>query len=200
MFGLMSRKKRYTKEFLQGEQFEIGDYTYGRPEVYGLNQGAVLRVGKYCSFAGDVKIFLGDNHRMDWLSTFPFPAFADDWPAVRGNRDYFYSKGDVVIGNDVWVGQEAFILSGVTIGHGAVLGARAVVTRNVDPYTIVAGNPAKVIRKRFPEATIATMLELAWWDWPVEVVRENVQVLCSGDLETLVELSRRLASSLSGVK
>lgn len=184
------RKSSYTKDRLQGDCFDIGDFTYGIPDVYGQKQGSVLRIGKYCSIAGGVKIFLGDNHRLDWLSTFPFPAFAEDWPEVKGSREYFYSKGDVVIGNDVWIGQESFILSGVTIGHGAVIGARAVVANNVGPYAIVVGNPAREIRKRFSDAIISELLEIAWWDWPVEVIRKNVKVLCSGDIDALAELYR----------
>lgn len=198
LFVRGGKKGRYTRDLLQGEHYDIGAFTYGKPEVFGLNQGARLKIGKYCSFAGGVKIFLGDNHRLDWLSTFPFPAFADDWPAAAGNREYFATKGDVVIGSDVWVGQEAFLLSGVNIGHGAVIGARAVVASDIEPYAVAVGNPARVIRRRFSDAAITRLLELAWWDWPEAVIREHVHILCSGDLDALAALAALAAQHTTG--
>jgi len=187
---MLRRKKRikYTKEVLQGDCFRIGDYTYGVPEVLAQRQGAVLHIGKFCSIAGRVKIILGDNHRMDWLSTFPFPAFADDFPEVFGRNDYWFTKGDVVIGNDVWIGEEALILSGVTIGDGAVIGARSVVARDVEPYAIVVGNPAQVKRKRFPDEDIAKLLAVRWWDWPIEKIRAHLDILMDADIDSLVRV------------
>lgn len=130
--------------------------------------------------------FSGGGHRLDWATTFPFPGLKE-WPEAKGIEGYQPSRGDVTIGNDVWIGYGVTILSGVTVGDGAVLGAGAVMTRDVEPYAIVAGNPALAIGKRFDEETIRRLLALAWWDWPVEKVRANMRALCSGDLELLLE-------------
>lgn len=184
-FGLRPKKKRYTKDILQGDQFEIGDYTYGVPEVSALWQGARLKIGRFCCLAGGIKIILGDNHRLDWLTTYNFPIFPDQWPESAGIKDYWFTKGDVVIGNDVWIGQDVTILSGVTIGDGAVIGAGSVVAKDVEPYAIVVGNPARLVRKRFSEEAIARLLALKWWEWPEEKVRRHLRTLCSGDLEAL---------------
>ena len=121
-----------------------------------------MTVGAFCSIAEGVKVFLGGEHRTDWVTTFPFNVLWQDASGIPGHPK---SKGDVVIGNDVWVGTEALILSGVTIGDGAVVGARAVVAKDVPPYAIAAGNPASVVRKRFDEDTIAALLRIRWWDW-----------------------------------
>lgn len=175
-----------TRDNLIGECFAIGDYTYGIPEVDAQWQGAKLKIGRFCSIADGVKIILGDNHRMDWLTTFPFPAFPEQWPGVEDVQDYFTTKGDVVIGNDVWIGDGALILSGVTIGDGAVIGARSVVSKDVEPYALVAGNPARLVRKRFDDGTIAKLLSLAWWDWPLDKIKKNLRVLMGPDIDALV--------------
>ena len=183
------KKKKFTKDFLQGKCFEIGDYTYGVPDVHAQQQGAVLRVGKFCSFAGGVKIILGDNHRMDWVTTYPFPAFPDDWQGVEDIKDYWWTKGDVVIGNDVWVGEEAMILSGVTIGDGAVIGARAVVAKDVAPYSVVVGNPARTVKMRHDEDTIKLLLELKWWNWPHENIKKHLRfLLCRPNVAALKKI------------
>jgi len=155
------------------------------PEVYTWGEGRKLSVGKFCSFASFVKIFLGGGHRTDWISTYPFSVLNADFPNAVGILGHPVSKGDVVIGNDVWVGQGATIMSGVTIGDGAVLGAYSVVSKNVSPYTIVAGNPARSIRTRFSDSDIEFLLHLQWWDWPVEQINENVRLLCSDDISGL---------------
>jgi acetyltransferase-like isoleucine patch superfamily enzyme len=168
--------------------YEIGEYTYGHPVV--LYPDGKLKIGKFCSIAWNVTIFLGGNHRVDWIATYPFPTPDGRWPKVQDKEhEYLGSKGDVTIGNDVWIGSDVTILSGVTIGDGAVIGTGSVVTADVEPYAIVAGNPAKLIKKRFTDEEIATLLDVRWWDWPIEKVRENVDVLCSGDIVGLAAIS-----------
>ena len=119
---------------------------------------------------------------------FPFPAFAEQWPEVAGRKDYWFTKGDVIIGNDVWIGEDALILSGVTVGDGAVIGARSVVAKDVEPYAVVVGNPAQMKKKRFSDEIIAQLLIVAWWDWPIEKIREHLGILLSPDIEALLRL------------
>lgn len=168
--------------------FEIGVGTYGIPEVHDWPQGAMLRIGAYTSIADDVHIFLGGNHRMDWVSTYPFPAYVEE---ARHIPDFGTTKGDVVIGNDVWLGSGCVILSGVTVGDGAVVAARAVVTRDVEPYSVVAGNPARHLRWRFDEASRTALRAAAWWSWPEEEIRRVVHLLCSGDVEAFLDYACR---------
>ena len=188
----ISRRVMYTKDILKGDDFEIGDYTYGRPVVVRNVdvRGNKLRIGRFCSVGG-LTVELRGNHRMDHMTTYAFRAFPDDWPEaerLRSEEVDAVSRGDVVIGNDVWFGIGATVLSGVTIADGAVIGARAVVTRDVEPYAVVAGNPARVVGKRFDDDTIRRLLEIKWWDWPVEKIRRNLEVICSGDLARMLEL------------
>ncbi len=146
-----------------------------------------LVIGKFCSIACGAKfLFNSANHALSSLSTYPFPIFFDEWGLpVEDIPAAWDNKGDIVVGSDVWIGYEAVILAGVTIGDGAIIGARAVVTRDVPPYTIVGGVPAKPIRKRFDEDTIARLLQLRWWDWPEERIRENIQAIQTGRLDQL---------------
>lgn len=170
--------------------FGIGEYTYGRPKVRFPESGARLSIGRYGSIADKVEILLGGNHRTDWISTFPFPAFPDVWPGAA--TDYHATAGDVVIGHDVWLGSGAMILSGVTIGHGAVVAAHAVVTKDVPPYAIVGGNPARVIRFRFPDGDIETLLASAWWDLPRDQVRTLLPKLQSTNVADFAAAVRAL--------
>jgi len=172
---------RYTRDILKGNNFEIGEYTYGVPRVLTFGSTNRLTVGKFCSISAGVVIFLGGNHRADWISTYPFMEFLDEWPKAKGIKRHPSSKGDVVIGSDVRIRYGATILSGVTVGDGAVIGARAVVASNVEPYSIVAGNPARLIRKRFDDETILKLLEIKWWDWPVENIKKSLHIICSGN-------------------
>jgi chloramphenicol O-acetyltransferase type B len=168
--------------------FEMGPHTYGVPVVHDWKNGTRLKIGAYCSIAENVEIFLGGNHRTDWVSSYPFPAF---FPEVRHIRDHTLSRGDVVIGSDVWLCRNCTILSGVTIGHGAVVASGAVVTRDVEPYAIVAGNPARVIRYRFDEPTRKALLETAWWEWPEEEVRRVMDKLCSENIDDFLAYARQ---------
>jgi acetyltransferase-like isoleucine patch superfamily enzyme len=165
--------------------FSIGDHTYGRPKVRFADSGRNLTIGAYCSIADGVEIMLGGNHRTEWVATFPFGSFPDAWPG-EGIAYVPGTRGDVTIGNDVWIGSGALILSGVTIGHGAAIGARAVVTRDVPAYGVVAGNPAKLLRRRFDDATVAQLIEAAWWDLPERELRNLVPLLQSDRVRELI--------------
>lgn len=161
-------------------QYGIGRHSYGDLKVRQWGEGAKLQIGAFCSFASGVKIFLGGEHRVDWVTTFPFPAL---WKCDEARVDgHPHSKGDVIIGNDVWTGTEAIILSGVHVGDGAVIGARAVVTRDVPPYAIVAGNPARIIRMRFEPPQIERLLAMQWWNWEDEKIRGMLPLLLSDDI------------------
>jgi acetyltransferase-like isoleucine patch superfamily enzyme len=189
-----SRYLKWTKDILKGTEVEIGKYTYGMPTVitYAFISGqGKLKIGKFGSIAEEVTIHLGGNHRTDLITTYPFAAFIDDFPSARYLRIEdvaAVSKGDVTIGNDVWIGWGATILSGVTIGDGAVIGAEAVVTKDVEPYCIVAGNPARTIGKRFDEDTIRKLLEIKWWDWSSEKINDNLEVICSNNISKMCQL------------
>ena len=125
------------------------------------------------------------NHALDSLSTYVFPIFYEEWDHGMEVTEAWDHRGDIVIGNDVWIGYEAVILSGVTIGDGAIVAARSVVTRDVPPYTIVGGVPARPIRRRFDQETIDALLELRWWDWPLEKLSKSLRAIQAGDLEAL---------------
>lgn len=159
----------------------IGRFTYGVPRVLTFGPAPPrLDIGAFCSISGGVEILLNGDHRPDWVSTYPFRTqlrmdgmFEDGHPGTRG---------PVKIGNDVWLARDALILSGVTIGDGAVVAARAVVARDVAPYSVVVGNPARHAKFRFSEREVAALLELKWWDWPEAKIRQNIPLLCSGEV------------------
>lgn len=174
---------------------QYGAHTYGTPLVQWWGEEADLIIGKYCSIAKDVEIFLGGNHRTEWISTYPFPAFTD-WANDIPVRECCVSRGDVIIGNDVWIGSGAVILSGVTIGNGAVIGSHAIVTRNIPDYAIVAGNPARVVRIRFSAEQVAQLSSLAWWDWDTEKVRKNIGDILSEDIDNF--LCKHATNNLHG--
>ena len=164
----------------------VGEYTYGNPRVYHWGTENKLIVGKFCSIAERVTVFLGAYHRTDWFTTYPFGHIREtEFPKVKKDHGHPTSKGDVIIGNDVWIATGATILSGVTIGDGAVIATNSVVTKDVPPYTIVAGNPAKVVKKRFNDDVINKLLELKWWNKPQSEINEISDILCSNDIEKL---------------
>ncbi len=190
----------YLKNVISNPNIEIGDYTMyndfvNAPAAFEKNNvlyhypinGDHLNIGKFCSIACGAKfLFNSANHKMDSLSTYPFPLFFEEWGLDRKDvADSWDNKGDITVGNDVWIGYEAVILAGVTVGDGAIIGARAVVTKDVPPYAIVGGVPAKLIKKRFSEETIASLLEIQWWNWSKEKIAENIAAIKSGSLEHL---------------
>ena len=190
----------YLKSVVDNLNIEIGEYTIYNDFVndpcdfeknnvlyhYPIN-GDKLKIGKFCSIAcGSKFLFTSGNHTLGSLSTYTFPIFFDEWGLDAKNiRSAWDNKGDIVIGNDVWIGYEAVILSGVTIGDGAIIGTRAVVTKDVPPYTIVGGVPAKPIRRRFDDETIAELLRLRWWDWDKEKISRNISAIQSGNIAAL---------------
>ncbi|MEQ8277395.1 MAG: CatB-related O-acetyltransferase [Deltaproteobacteria bacterium] len=176
------RRRRLVEEGV----LEIGEHTYGCPHIV-THRGdtARVKIGDFCSLAADIEILVGGNHRVDWVSTFPFRAmfrlegaFEDGHPAT---------KGDVVIGNDVWVGRGAKILSGVHVGDGAAIAGYALVVKDVPPYAIVGGNPAKVIRRRFEDDQIDALLRIAWWKWPLDEILSEVPALQCDDIAGFIE-------------
>jgi acetyltransferase-like isoleucine patch superfamily enzyme len=161
----------------------VGRGTYGNPQIMEFGDATTLKVGSFCSIAQNVRIFLGGEHRTDWITTYPFPHMRASAHHIPGHPT---SKGDVIIGHDVWIGYGATILAGVTIGNGAVIGACAVVTKDVPPYAIVAGNPAKLIRFRFTESEIAALQQLAWWNWDDAQIDRAMPFLLAGNVAALV--------------
>lgn len=190
----------YLKNVISNPNIIVGDYTMYNDSIndpkdfetnnvlyqYPINRDK-LKIGKFCSIACGTKfLFNSANHALDSLSTFPFPLFFEEWNLEKEKvTEAWDNRGDIVIGNDVWIGYEAVILSGVTIGDGAIIGTRAVVTKDVPPYTIVGGVPAKSIRKRFDEKVIEALLKIKWWDWTEEKVARNIENIKTGCIERL---------------
>lgn len=164
-------------------QYRIGPHTYGSPEVYFYLNNAQLIIGDYCSIASEVGIFLGGEHHPEWVTTYPFGAL---W-SEHDSADQPRTRGDVTIGNDVWIGRGANIMSGVTIGDGAVIGARALVVKDVPPYGIVGGNPAKLLRTRFAPEIVEKLLAIRWWDWPEARVRRAGALLQGPDIAGFID-------------
>ena len=176
----------FTKDLLAGKKYQIGAYTYGLPQVV-WDEDANLFIGKFCSIAGGVKIYLGGNHRVDWVSTYPFNSFNNLFPDARGISGHPTTKGDVIIGNDVWIGDNSTIFSGVNISDGAVIAAGSVITKNIGPYELWAGNPARLIKKRFDDESIKKLLLIRWWEWEIEKINTIAPLLCSDDIQAFIK-------------
>ncbi|MCI5564501.1 MAG: CatB-related O-acetyltransferase [Clostridiales bacterium] len=194
------RQTVYLKNVIAGPNIEVGEYTiyndFARdPRDFEKNNvlyhypinGDRLVIGKFCSIACGAKfLFTSGNHTMKSLANYTFPIFFDEWGLdAKDICRAWDNKGDTVVGNDVWIGYEAVVLSGVTIGDGAVIGARAVVTRDVPPYTVVGGVPAGPIRRRFDDATVERLEALRWWDWDEAKIQRNIPLIQSGNLAAL---------------
>jgi len=193
----------FLKPLVDRPNVVIGDYTYydnpeGGPErfledcvrYHFEHLGDRLVIGRFCAIAARVQFIMnGANHALAGLSTYPFPIFANGWedPTVDWSKE---SRGDTVVGNDVWIGTEAMILPGVTIGDGAIIGARAVVGTDVPAYGIAVGNPARTIRRRFDDVTIARLLDIAWWNWSAEKIAANLDAIRGGDIGALERAAR----------
>lgn len=166
------------------EKVEIGDFTYGFPIVRSWGENARLKIGKFCSIGEHVQIYLGGNHRTDWLTTYPFNVLLkDQYPGIDG--ECAATKGDVIIGNDVWIANDVLILSGVTIGDGAVIAAGAVVTKDVTSCSFMAGDPAEQKRILWNKGMAVGM---RWWDWPLYKLTEAIPILMSSDIDELIRL------------
>lgn len=154
-----------------------------------------LIIGSFCSIGTGVSFVMAGNqgHRHDWITSFPF-FYMDEEPAFTDAINAYQPAGDTVIGNDVWIGAEAMIMPGIKVGDGAVIGSRALVTKNVEPYTIVGGNPAKVIKQRFSDDEVEKLLEMKWWDWSQEQLKGAMPLLCSGDIAALYTYWKGLAA------
>ncbi|MEL6660686.1 MAG: CatB-related O-acetyltransferase [Bacteroidota bacterium] len=186
----------FLKNVVTNPNIIVGDYTYyddfETVENFEKNvkylfdfTGDKLIIGKFCMIASDVTFIMnGANHLSDAISTYPFAIFGADWANAMEGKEYPV-KGDTTVGNDVWIGYGATIMPGVTIGDGAIIATKAVVTKDVAPYSIVGGNPAQEIRKRFPEEMIKTLLDISWWDWPIEKITEQVQSLTGKNIAAL---------------
>lgn len=190
----------YLKNVITNPNITIGDYTMYNDFVndprdfqknnvlyhYPINHDRLV-IGKFCSIACGAKfIFTSANHTLKSLSTYPFPLFFEEWGLDKADvADSWDNKGDIVVGNDVWIGYEAIIMSGVTIGDGAIIGTRAVVTKDIPPYTIVGGVPAKPIRKRFADDIVSSLLEIKWWEWETEKIKRNISAIQNGCIDEL---------------
>lgn len=190
----------YLKHVITNPHITVGDFTMYNDFVndptlfeknnvlyhYPINHDK-LQIGKFCSIACGAKfLFNSANHTLSSLTTYPFPLFFQEWGFEKKDvTNAWDNKGDIIIGNDVWIGYEAVILAGVTIGDGAIIGTRAVVTKNVPPYTIVGGVPAKPIKKRFSEETISALLKIQWWSWSEERIARNIGAIQCGNIEQL---------------
>lgn len=182
--SFIKQQKKFHRKY---PDYSLGFGTYGLPLIHDTHGGNILEIGSFCSIASGVQIFLGNMHRTDWVSSYPFPAFFEE---ARHIPDYEVSRGKVVIGHDVWLCADCTILSGVTIGNGAVVASGAIVTRDVEPYAVVAGNPARTIKFRFDERVRSELLMAAWWDWPITEILSVVEILCSDRVEDLLKYAR----------
>jgi len=172
----------------KGLLIEVGSHSYGVPIIKKWDNLTKLKIGDYCSIADNVVIFLGGEHRMDWISTYSFTTFYEEAKEFAGFKG---TKGDIIIGNDVWIGSGVTIMSGVTIGDGAVIGAKTVVAKDVKPYSIIVGNPAKEIKKRFTDEQIEKLLQIKWWDWEDSKIKQNMKYICNTNVQKLWEISKK---------
>jgi virginiamycin A acetyltransferase len=188
----------FLKNIVTNPNIIIGDYTYyddfENVENFEKNikyhfdfLDDKLIIGKFCMIASDVKFIMnGGNHLTNSLTTYPFAIFGNGWKKAMEGKSYPH-KGDINIGNDVWIGYNATIMAGVTIGDGAIIATNATVIKDVEPYSIVGGNPAQVIKKRFSEDMISTLLELKWWNWDIEKITKNIQNLTENNFKNLTD-------------
>lgn len=196
----------FIKNVITAPNIQVGDYTYyddpEDPAGFEKNNvlfnwpefGDRLIIGKFCAIASGVRFIMGSaNHRIGSVSTYPCHVFGGAWAEnTPPHLSQLPFKGDIVVGNDVWIGRESVIMPGIQIGDGAIVAACSVVTRDVEPYTLVGGNPARLIRKRFDEELIQLLRELRWWDFPPEKLAEFLPVLCDEDLSRVRERLRRM--------
>ena len=187
----------YIKNTVHHPQIEIGDYTYyDDPEdsenfernvlyLYPFIDDKLI-IGKFCAIATGVKFIMnGANHKISGFSTYPFQIFGHGWERVTPKSEEFPHKGDTVVGHDVWLGYQSMVMPGVQIGHGAIVATQSLVVRDVEPYTIVGGNPARQLKQRFDQDTIEELLAIAWWDWNIEKISRNLEAIVAADINAL---------------
>lgn len=191
----------FLKNFIKATNIHIGEYTYfddvrNGPEffeqynvLYNYDSSKVkLVIGKFCAIAAETRFIMTGDHKLDAISTFPFPIFQQGWEQLYPISE-LPVKGDIIVGNDVWFGYDSLIKNGVTIGDGAIIAARAVVVKDVPPYAVVAGNPAKVVKLRFDESVISRLLKIAWWNWRIEKINEHLPLICGLNVDALEKAS-----------
>jgi len=189
------RRVVFIKNFVKSPNIIVGDYSYyddpvdpegfERNVLYNYERDRLI-IGKFCAIATGVKFIMnGANHKLDGISTYPFPIFGHGWETAMDKLIDLPSRGDTIIGNDVWIGYDSLIMPGVKIGDGAIVAARSVVVKDVPAYTIVGGNPAGIIKQRFSEAEIAQLLMIRWWDWEIGKITRNIHLIMEGDIEAL---------------
>ncbi len=187
----------FLKNFVKASNIIVGDYTYfddrrNGPEkfeeynvLYNYDFSKVkLIIGKFCAIAAETRFIMTGDHKLDAISTYPFPIFKQGWESAFNVYD-LPVKGDIVVGNDVWFGYDSLVRGGVTIGDGAIIATRAVVVKDVPPYAIVAGNPARIVKMRFDDETIRRLVQIAWWNWDIEKISKNLSLICHLDIDRL---------------
>ena len=210
--GTVIKQTVHLKEVINHPKIQVGEFSYYHnfeiledyasylaPYLFPLSKDSLI-IGKFVQIAHGVRFITSSaNHKMSGFSTYPFNTFmmtpqttSEDITAMFEDAQ---NRGDTVVGNDVWIGMNAVIMPGVKIGDGAIIGANSVVTKNVEPYTVVGGNPATIIKKRFDEQTIDTLLNIKWWDWSIEKIEKNIDVITGNDLDALIGLKKMTADS-----
>ncbi len=195
-----AKQVTFLKNIIQSPNIIVGDYTYvDDPELardfeknvlYHFDFiGDKLVIGKFCAIANKVTFIMnGANHPLNGVSTYPFYIFGNGWESAAPKPGELPYKGDTQIGNDVWIGYDTTIMPGVTVGNGAIIASKSVVTKDVPAYAVVAGNPAKVLKMRFDDETIARLESLGWWDWPIESITKALPAITQGNIDALVAL------------
>ena len=189
------RRVCFIKNFVKSPNIIVGDYSYyddpvdpegfERNVLYNYGSDRLI-IGKFCAIATNVKFIMnGANHKLDGISTYPFPIFGNGWETAMDKLMGLPSRGDPIIGNDVWIGYESLIMPGVNVGDGVAIAARSVVVRDIPPYTIAGGNPARPIKQRFSDTDIEILLEIKWWDWDIEKITRNINLIMDGDIQAL---------------
>ena len=192
----------FLKNYVKASNIIIGDYTYFADHLNGPERfeehnvlynndftKVKLVIGKFCAIAAKTSFLMTGDHKLDAISTYPFPIFQHGWENAFDVYD-LPIKGDIIVGNDVWFGYDCFIKNGVTIGNGAIIAARAVVVKDVPAYSIVAGNPAKVVKMRFDKKTVGRLEKIAWWDWEINKINRNLYLICNVDVDRLEAAGR----------